>query len=167
VPGRTIESMTTLGIVLLVLGALVAVAEAHYPVHGIAATSGVTVMGVGAVLAISGLGAGLLVGLLVGLLLAASGASGLVLVARSGSAARRRRVRTGAEGIIGHLGVVRSWAQATGSVAVDGALWSARRAASADEDDAGRPLHAGDTVVVERLNGLTLSVRPAEEWELL
>ena len=146
--------MTTLGIVLLVLGALVAVAEAHYPVHGIAATSGVTVMGVGAVLAISGLGAGLLVGLLVGLLLAASGASGLVLVARSGSAARRRRVRTGAEGIIG-------------SVAVDGALWSARRAASADEDDAGRPLHAGDTVVVERLNGLTLSVRPAEEWELL
>ena len=42
-------------------------------------------MGVGAVLAISGLGAGLLVGLLVGLLLAASGASGLVLVARSNS----------------------------------------------------------------------------------
>ena len=28
-------------------------------------------------------------------------------------------------------------------------------------------LHAGDPIVVEHLNGLTLSVRPAEEWELL
>ena len=28
-------------------------------------------------------------------------------------------------------------------------------------------LHAGDTIVVERLSGLTLWVRPAEEWELI
>jgi len=28
-------------------------------------------------------------------------------------------------------------------------------------------LHSGDRVVVERLTGLTLSVRPAEEWELI
>ena len=28
-------------------------------------------------------------------------------------------------------------------------------------------LHAGDQVVVERLDGLTLAVRPAETWELV
>ena len=58
--------MTGLGIALLVAGALVAVAEAHYPAHGIAGGIGVVVMAVGAVLAISGLGAGLLLGLLGG-----------------------------------------------------------------------------------------------------
>ena len=79
---------------------------------------------------------------------------------------RHRRVRTGAEGIIGHLGTVRSWADASGSVTVDGALWRARRSLGPDDDEA-HELHAGDPIVVEHLNGLTLSVRPAEEWELL
>ena len=51
---------------LLVVGAVVAVAEAHYPTHGIAGGLGVVVMAVGAVLAISGLGAGVLLGLLDG-----------------------------------------------------------------------------------------------------
>ena len=80
---------------------------------------------------------------------------------------RHRRVRTGAEGIIGHLGTVRSWTDADGSVAVDGALWRARRSLGADDESMSAELHAGDTIVVERLNGLTLCVRPAEDWELI
>jgi hypothetical protein len=28
-------------------------------------------------------------------------------------------------------------------------------------------LHNGDAVVVERVSGLTLGVRPAEDWELV
>ena len=51
-------------------------------------------------------------------------------------------------------------------MAVDGALWRARRSLGPDDDEA-HELHTGDPVVVEHLNGLTLSVRPAEEWELL
>ncbi|HXO06502.1 MAG TPA: hypothetical protein VN880_00635, partial [Solirubrobacteraceae bacterium] len=58
--------MTALGLALLVVGAVVAVAEAHYPTHGIAGGLGVVVMAIGAVLAISGLGAGVLLGLLAG-----------------------------------------------------------------------------------------------------
>jgi membrane-bound serine protease (ClpP class) len=78
-------------------------------------------------------------------------------------------VRTGAEGLVGHVGVVRNWTDATGSVDLDGALWRARRSLTFDDDDADdvRALHAGDPVVVERLTGLTLSVRPAEDWELM
>ncbi|MGA2008947.1 MAG: NfeD family protein [Solirubrobacteraceae bacterium] len=158
--------MTSLGIVLLVLGALVAIAEAHYPTHGIAGGLGVLVLAVGAVLAISGLGAGLLLGLLAGGALAGVGAGTLALSLRHGVAVRGRQVRTGAEGMIGHVGVVRDWTQDNGSVALDGALWSARRSSGHDDEDPPE-LHAGDAVVVERLNGLTLCVRPAEEWELL
>ena len=50
---------------------------------------------------------------------------------------------------------------------MDGAVWRARRSLGAADEDEVPELHAGDRVVVEHLNGLTLSVRPAEEWELL
>jgi membrane-bound serine protease (ClpP class) len=150
--------------VLLVIGAIVAVAEAHHPTHGIVGGLGVIAMAIGAVVAISGLGAGLVLGLLGGGVLAASGASVLILTLKQGAKVRRRSLRTGAEGIVGQVGVVRKWTESSGSVALDGALWRARRSATQEED---RDLHAGDPVVVERLTGLTLSVRRAEEWELL
>lgn len=157
--------MTSLGIVLLVVGAVVAVAEAHYPTHGIAGGTGLLLVAIGAVLTIGGLGAGVLLGLLVGVLLAGVGAGALVLTLHRATAVRRTPVRTGREGIIGHIGVVRSWADDAGSVDLDGAVWRARPSLGvADEPP---ELHAGDAVVVERLSGLTLSVRPAEEWELL
>jgi membrane protein implicated in regulation of membrane protease activity len=123
------------------------------------------VMAIGAVLTVSGAGAGVLLGLAAGLTVAALGAVAVTLSVRSGLAVRQRRIRTGAEGIIGRLGVVRSWNDSSGSVAVDGALWRARRSAGLDETEVAK-LDSGDTIVVERVNGLTLSVRAAEEWEL-
>ena len=154
--------MTALGMVLLVIGAVVAVAEAHYPTHGIAGGIGVVTMAVGVVLAISGLGAGVLLGLLAGVAIAGTGAAVLTASVKKAGAVKHRRIRTGAEGIIGHLGVVRSWAESTGKVSVDGSLWQARPSATQEDE-----IHAGDQVVVERLSGLTLSVRRAEDWELL
>src|ERR1700760_1522582 len=160
--------MTSLGLALLVIGAVVAIAEAHYPTHGIAGGIGVLVMALGAVLAITGLGAAVAVALLAGGALAAVGGGMVLVLLKKGGGARPRRVRTGAEGIIGHIGTVRSWTDASGSVAVDGALWQARRSLGAEDDDSAiADLHMGDKIVVERLNGLTLCVRPAEEWELL
>jgi membrane protein implicated in regulation of membrane protease activity len=46
-------------------------------------------------------------------------------------------------------------------VLVDGALWRARRSWADDDEELG----LGDPVVVERVSGLTLAVRKAEEWE--
>ena len=43
---------------------------------------------------------------------------------------------------------------------VDGELWRARVWETED-------LQAGDPVIVERVDGLTLTVRRAEEWEVL
>jgi membrane-bound ClpP family serine protease len=156
--------MTALGVILLVMGAVVAVAEVHYPSHGIIGGLGVAAMALGAVLAISGLGAGIVLGALAGLALAGFGVGVLGVSVKHGAAVRRRRIRTGAEGLIGHVGVVSSGGDASGRVSLDGALWRARPSAS---DEPEPEFHAGDAVVVERLSGLTLSVRRAEEWELL
>lgn len=159
------STVTTLGLILLIVGALVAVVEAHYPTNGIAGGLGVAVMAIGAVLAISGLGAGVIVGLLGGLALAGVGGAGVALTVKHAAGVRHRRVRGGAEGLIGEVGVVRSWTDSTGSVSLHGGVWSARRSPS--DDDEPWQLTCGDRVVVERLSGLTLSVRPAEEWELI
>ena len=80
-------------------------------------------MAIGAVLAISGLGAGVIVGLLGGLALAGAGGAAIALTVKHGAAVRRRRVRGGAEGLIGQIGVVRSWTEPTGSVSLHGAVW--------------------------------------------
>jgi membrane-bound ClpP family serine protease len=156
--------MTALGVSLLIVGAIVIVAEAHVPSLGLLGGPGVVAVGVGAVLAVSGLGGGLVLALITALLLVMSGLGVLTISVHKGMAVRRRRVRAGPERLIGHLGVVRSWAESTGSVLVDGALWHARRSLT-DDDDEGE-LHAGDPIVVERLSGLTVAVRRAEDWEL-
>jgi membrane-bound ClpP family serine protease len=155
--------MTALGVSLLIVGAIVIVAEAHVPSLGMLGGPGVIAIGVGAVLAVSGLGGGLAIALISAILLVAIGLGAVALSVTKGMAVRRRRVRAGPEGLIGHLGVVRSWGEPTGSVLVDGALWRARRSIV---DDEGTELHVGDQVVVEHLTGLTVGVRPAEEWEL-
>jgi membrane-bound ClpP family serine protease len=157
--------MTALGVSLMVLGAIVIMAEAHVPSLGLLGGPGVIALAVGAVLAVSGLGGGIALGVISALVLAGAGAAVLSVTITKGIAVRRRRIRAGPEQLIGHLGVVRNWRAPTGSVLVDGALWRARLSPSDDEE---RPeLHEGDAVVVEQLDGLTLAVRPAEDWELM
>jgi membrane-bound serine protease (ClpP class) len=80
---------------------------------------------------------------------------------RKALAAGGRRASSGREALGGRMGVVRSWGAGGGQVFVDGALWRARPSWSDDAEELG----VGDTVVVERVSGLTLAVRRAEEWE--
>jgi membrane-bound serine protease (ClpP class) len=157
--------MTALGLTLLVVGAVLLVVEAHVPTLGVLGGPGVIALGAGALLAVGGLGGGLALGLATALLLALGGIGVLMVTLRKGIAVRRRRVRAGPEGLVGRLGVVRRWEEPCGKVLVDGALWHARR--SWPDDDEHPALHEGDPVVVERLDGLTLAVRPAEQWELV
>ncbi|HWF33998.1 MAG TPA: NfeD family protein [Solirubrobacteraceae bacterium] len=155
--------MTALGIALLIVGAALVMIEAHVASLGMLAGPGALALGIGAVLAISGLGGGIVIALVMAAVLVA-GSLGVAGVAiRESKSSRRRRVRTGPEGLVGRVGVVQSWGTPTGRVQVDGALWKARL--SWPEDEA-QELHVGDSVVVERLSGLTLAVRPADEWEL-
>ena len=159
--------MTALGVALMLIGATVVVIEAHMPSMGALGGPGVVALGAGSVLAISGLGGGIAFGLIAALLVVAASATVVAISLRKGLAVRQRRIRSGPEGLIGHVGVVHSWADPTGKVMVDGALWRACRSWPEDEDpDEQRELHAGDPVVVERLSGLTLAIRRAEDWEV-
>jgi membrane-bound ClpP family serine protease len=157
--------MTALGVVLLVIGAILVMAEAHVPSMGAVGGPGAIAMSVGAVLVVSALGGGLALGLIAALGLGGAGLGLVTISVNKGAAVRGRRVRTGSEGLAGHIGVVRSWNDSGGKVQLDGALWRAARSAYEDEDQT--ELHPGDKVVVERLHGLELSVRRAEDWELV
>jgi membrane-bound ClpP family serine protease len=156
--------MTALGVSLLLVGAIMILIEAHVPTLGVLGGPGVVALGVGAVLAVLGLGGGVVLGVVAALLLAGAAGGILALSVGKGIAVRRRRIRAGPESLIGHVGVVRNWNARTGCVQVDGALWRARRSLLDDEDQ--DELRSGEAVVVDHLDGLTITVRRAEEWEL-
>ena len=151
--------MSELGLVLMILGAALAVVEAHVPTHGALGSAAVAAGATGLALVIGGAGFGLAVALIAGLAAATLGAGYVWVVVHKALAARRARVRSGAEGLVGRVGEAR----AAGQVFLDGALWRARQW-SFDEDGA---LERGDPIVVERVDGLTLTVRRAEDWEVL
>ena len=153
--------MTARGFALLIAGAALVIAEAHVP-GGVLGVAGGIALVAGGIIVIAALGGGAAVAVPagVGIGLAAGGWS--LVVARKAAAARLTRVQSGAEALCGHLGVVRSWTEPSGQVFVDGALWRARHEWPLDDDR----LQEGDAVVVERVSGLTLCVRRADEWEL-
>ena len=155
--------MTALGFALLVLGAVLVVAEAHVPGGAFGVAGGVALIA-GGIIVIAALGGGAVLAVPVGLGLGAIAGGWALVATRSAAQAQRRSIQAGAEALCGRVGVVRRWSEPAGQVFIEGALWRARHV-SLDDDAAA--LHEGDPVVVERVSGLTLSVRRAEEWELL
>jgi membrane-bound ClpP family serine protease len=151
----------TLGVALLILGAALAVAEAHVVSHGVLGGAAVVALAGGVSLSVVGAGAGLAAGLAVGVAVGVVGAVYVAFVVARLLAVRRSPVRGGQAGLIGRRGEVRAVPAPIGRVLVDGALWRAR--AWSGEDDG---LQAGDPIVVEHVEGLTLTVRRAEEWEV-
>lgn len=151
--------MTAIGIALLVVGAIVVTVEAHVPSLGVLGGPGVVALAVGAVLAVGGLGGGIALGVVAAVLVTAVGVGVVGISVAKGKAVGRRRARTE---LVGRLGVVRRWEDPDGTVLVDGALWSARPSLPDGES-----LSSGDRIVVERVSGLTLCVRKAEDWELV
>ncbi|HEX4720060.1 MAG TPA: NfeD family protein [Thermoleophilaceae bacterium] len=155
--------MTALGFVLLLVGAALMVAEAHAPggVFGVAGGLGLIV---GGIVLIGALGGGAILAIPVAAGIGAVAVGWTVVATRKAASARRGRIQSGKEALCGRIGVVRQWDEPAGNVFVDGALWRAQH------DWAGREqstLEEGDRVVVERVNGLTLMVRRAEDWELV
>ena len=154
--------MSGIGLLLVLVGATLVVAESHAPTHGALGTAAAVALAAGIGLLVSGAGLG--AGAVLGATLATAlfSLALVLLIARKGLAARRLRARGGAEGLVGRLGEVRAVPAPVGRVFVDGALWRARRWELEGEPE----LQPGDPVVIERVSGLTLTVRPAEEWEV-
>lgn len=151
--------MLLLGVALVLVGAALLVAEAHAPAGALGIAGGLALAG-GAALAIGAAGGGVAIVVPVVVGAGAIAVLWLTVATRKALATQTRRARAGREALSGRVGVVRSWSGSGGQVLVDGALWRALR--SWDDDD---PLGEGDPIVVERVSGLTLAVRKAEDWE--
>ncbi len=157
--------MPVFGIVLLLIGVLLVVAETHIPGGTLGVLGGLAMIA-GGILAIVSAGGSVALAVPVGVVLGAAAGGWTLKIAREAARGQRRRIRSGAEALGGHVGIVRSWSDSGGQVFVDGALWRARYEPLGDQEPHERKLHEGDRVVVEYVNGLTLCVRAAEEWEL-
>ena len=142
--------MFALGLLLVVLGAALAAAEAHVPSYGALGTGAVVALATGVALLLSAAGSAVAGGgAAPALAVGAVGGARCGVVVRKGLGTRRLRE---SNSLVGRVGVAR----AEDCVFVDGALWRARLWELEDEP----PLVRGDPVVVEHVNGLTLTVRP-------
>jgi membrane-bound ClpP family serine protease len=152
--------MSVLAVMLLVVSIGLLLAEAHLTTGGMIGALAVVAFVFGVTLALASSGAPPLLVVAVAVLIAAAAATGLWIALRSLLSTARRRPRTGRQAMVGQLGQVRAGG-AVPHVFVDGGLWRAQPS-PLDGDEA---LHDGDRVIVEGVQGLTLSVRRAEEWE--
>jgi len=147
--------MVFLGILLLGAGAGLLIAEAHLPTYGALGLAGVIALAGGAALAVDGAGGGAALIVAVVVLVAMAALALLLLIARATLTAGRSRVKTGVEGLVGHVGVIRSAPAPVGQVFVDGALWRA-----ISEDGA---VDAGDWVRITAVHDLRLVVRRLDD----
>jgi membrane-bound ClpP family serine protease len=155
--------MIGLSVVLMIAGALLLVVEAHVASYGVLGVAGVLALVGGVVLAVGASGGSVAVALAFAIPVALVAVALMVIAGRKALAVRRRRPQGGSTGLIGRVGVVRRTPAPVGDVLVEGELWRACNSWADDEP----ALREGEHVVVEQVHGLTLSVRRAEEWEVL
>lgn len=152
--------MTVLGIVLIVIGAALLATELHVA-SGVLVAAAAASLVAGWVVLIIALGGSAVVAVPVGVGIGGFAAWRGMRLTREAMGLGHGSVSSGREAMSGRIGVVRSWHGATGRIFIEGALWRARC------DICENAPAEGDSVVVEGVTGLTLSVRPAESWELI
>jgi membrane-bound serine protease (ClpP class) len=141
------------GLLLILLAFALFAAEAFIVSHGALAAGGVLALAFGGLLLFDTDNEAFEISVPVVLLTAAALGGLFVWIISKAVQARHAQVHTGSEELIGAVGKVRSPLDPIGHVFVRGALWRAR------SDHEG--LKPGDRVVVERVDGLTLTVAPA------
>lgn len=154
--------MVTLGVVAFLVGLAVLVFEAHVPTAGILGLAGVMASAAGVGMVLTGVGASLFLAVPVAAALALGGGAATLWMAREVLLAHRRIVSTGPRALIGTPATVRTWGEGQGQVAAEGTLWHARMSYWCE----GPEPAPGETVIVDELDGLTLSVHRPDPWEV-
>ncbi len=142
------------GMALIILGIMFMVAEAFAPSFGALGIGGVVAFVAGSIMLIDTDVEAYQVSWLVIVSTAAFGALAFGGVATLAARAHRRPVVTGSEEMIGSFGETLEAFTTTGRVRVHSELWQAQT---------DQPLQAGQAIRVTGLNGLTLSVEPADK----
>lgn len=142
---------------VLILGAFALFAlEAKFQTHGVLTVGGIAIMVLGALLLVDGPIPEMRIRWVTAL--SVSIPLGLITVFLMTIAvkARRNKVTTGDQGMIGEIGVVEAPLMPAGKVFVHGELWNAI---------ATRPVSVGQNVVVRKVEDLTLLVEPTTAGE--
>jgi membrane-bound serine protease (ClpP class) len=142
------------GLLLILFGVALLIAEIKVVSHGVLAVGGVVSMVLGSLMLYDAPETGLRISWLV-IIPTVGAMAGLVIAAVSmGVRALYRPASTGSAGMMGQGGVVKRALDPEGQVMIEGELW---RAIAQDG-----PVPAGETVRVASMDGLTLTVtRPA------
>jgi membrane-bound serine protease (ClpP class) len=127
------------------------IAEAKFPSHGILTSGGILLLTLGGLLLVDGPIPEMRVRFLTALAVAVP--LGIITAFLMGVAvrARRNKIVTGEQGLIGEIGIAETVLAPAGKVFVHGELWDAVSTA---------PVPAGERVVVRRVEGLMLRVDP-------
>ena len=138
-------------LILIVAAFALFAAEAKFASHGVLTIGGIVLLTLGGLLLVDSpipeMRVHLLTALAVSIPLGLITAFLMTIAVR----ARRNKVVTGAQGLLGETGVVQTALSPQGKVFIHGELWDA--VASSE-------LAAGQLVVVRKIDGLTLSVDP-------
>jgi membrane-bound serine protease (ClpP class) len=127
-------------------------AEAKFASHGVLTTGGIVLLTLGGLLLVDAPIPEMRVRLVTAL--AVSVPLGLITAFLMGIAvrARRNKIVTGEQGLIGEVGIAQTELAPAGKVFVHGELWDAVSAI---------PVSAGEQIVIRQVDGLTLRVDPA------
>jgi membrane-bound serine protease (ClpP class) len=140
---------------LMIVGAFVLFAlEAKFATHGILGIGGIALLTLGALLLVDAPIPEMRVKLVTAL--SVSIPVGVITILLMGVAlkARRNKVVTGEQGLVGEIGVAQTDLSPAGKVFVHGEIWDAV---------ASVPVRAGESVLVRRLDGLQLTVVPVQQ----
>lgn len=138
------------GLLLIILGVLLFIAELQVVSHGVLTAGGIIAMLLGSLMLIDSPAPFLQISLsaIIGVTAATTGF--FVLVIGAAIRAHRRQPVTGHEGLIGQIGVVKTPLRPEGQIFVRGELWKA----TSEE-----PVKPGGQVEVTGISGLTLKVK--------
>jgi membrane-bound serine protease (ClpP class) len=125
--------------------------EAKYATHGFLGIGGMILLTLGGLLLVDGPIPEMRVKLATAAAVAIPFGAITIFLMTIALRARRNKVTTGAQGMIGQVGVARSPLSQSGQVTVMGEIWNAQ---------CSTPLPAGEPIVVRGIEGLTLLVEP-------
>jgi membrane-bound serine protease (ClpP class) len=136
---------------MILVAFLLFAAEAKFASHGVLTTGGIVLLTLGGLLLVDGPIPEMRVHLVTAL--AVSIPLGLITAFLMSIAvrARRNKIVTGKQGMIGEIGIAQTTLAPAGKVFVHGELWDAVSAV---------PIPAGERIVVRHVDGLTLRVDP-------
>jgi membrane-bound serine protease (ClpP class) len=148
------------GVLLMGFGFLLFVADVYVTSHGVLTIGGIAAFALGSIMLMNSTTVpAMQISKLVVAVVTILVAGFFMFIVGAVAKARLRRASTGREGLIGAIGTVRQPLAPEGYVFVEGELWRATSPAG--------PLEPGTSVRVIAVNGLTLTVMPAESEQAL